>query len=111
MKKSSRAFSGLLFITLSALLISASPQALTVDEIIKPKEAEVDNRTIQMLLEREGIKGEGAEEIPRPNGRTDRVYFSVTTPEEERNTRQEEREKMERALEILKNMTIEHRRR
>jgi hypothetical protein len=53
--------------------------------------------------------GLGSREIPRGDGGKDRVYYSVTTPEEEEKTRQEEKEKEERSWEILRNIIINRR--
>ena len=107
---------GLLLCFLCSLVHAGVLHALTVDEIIKLKQAGVEDRTIQMLIEREnekreGTKGLGVEETTRPDGGKDVTYTSVTTPEEERKTQQEEEEKMENALEILRNIIIDDRRR
>ena len=89
--------------------------ALTVEEIVKLKAAGVDEKTIQMLIEKgrmdqEGPKGMGVKEVERPDGGKDKIYFSITTPEEERKNQEEEREKLERSLDMLRNIIIDERR-
>ena len=56
-------------------------------------------------------KGIGSKEIPRGDGGKDKLYYSITTPEEEEKARQEEKEKEEKSWDILKNIMIDHRRR
>ncbi len=87
--------------------------ALTVEEIIRLKEAGVDDRTIQLLVEREmmkreNVQGIGVREIERPDGSRDKTYFSVVSPEEEEKSKQEE-EKLKKAYEILRNVIIDQR--
>jgi hypothetical protein len=103
------------FIFFCAALNTISIHALTVDEIKRLKEAGVEDRTIRMFIELErrnrmGAEGVGVIEMSRSDGGKERVYYSGATPEEENNIREEEKEKMERALEILRNMVIEYRR-
>jgi hypothetical protein len=107
---------GLVPVSLCFVFFLNTLHALTVDEIIKLKQAGVEDRTIQLLIEREkaereGTSGLGVKETVRPDGGKDVTYFSVTTPEEERKVRQEEQQKMENALEILRNIIIDDRRR
>lgn len=102
------------FVFLFLCLISPPLHALTVEEIIRLKEAGVDDRTIQLLLERETMKkkdgqGIGVQEIERSDGSRDKTYYSVTTPEEEEKSRHEEEEKLKKAYEILRNMIIDQR--
>ena len=109
-------FVGLIPVSLCFVFFVGTLHALTVDEIIKLKQAGVEDRTIQLLIEkekaeREGTSGLGVKETVRPDGGKDVTYFSVTTPEEERKVQQEEQEKMEKALEILRNIIIDDRRR
>ena len=109
-------FVGLIPVSLCFVFFAVTLHALTVDEIIKLKQAGVEDRTIQMLIEqekvkREGTGGLGVKETTRPDGGKDVTYSSVITSEEERKVRQEEQEKMENALEILRNIIIDDRRR
>jgi hypothetical protein len=106
---------GILLCFLWSFVHAGTLYALTVDEIIKLKQAGVEDRTIQMLIEREKIKregtgGVGVEVTTRPDGGKEVNYYSVTTSEEERNARLEEEEKVENAMEILRNIIIDDRR-
>ena len=56
-------------------------------------------------------QGIGAQEVPREDGGKDKIYYSITTPEEEKKAKQEEKEKEERSWDILKNIIIDNRRR
>ena len=55
-------------------------------------------------------KGIGTQEIPREDGGKDKIYYSITTPEEEEKAKQEEKEKEERSWDMLKNIIIDNRR-
>ena len=107
---------GLIPVSLCFIFFVGALHALTVDEIIKLKQAGVEDRTIQLLIEqekvkREGTSGLGVKETTRPDGGKDVTHSSITTAEEERKVQQEEQEKMENALEILRNIIIDDRRR
>jgi len=69
------------------------------------------SRTDPERVSPESLKGIGGQEIPREDGGKDKVYYSVTTPEEEKEARQEEKEKEDRSWDILKNIIIDQRRR
>ncbi len=78
------------------------------------KEKGVEDRTIQMLIERENqyrenASGVGVKEKIRPDGGKDKTYYSITDRREEIHHQREEKEKMERALEILRNLIIDQR--
>jgi len=88
--------------------------ALTAEEIMRLKEAGVDDKTIQMLIKQEKKNDEsanelGTKEIERPDGGKDKLYYSITSTEEERKNREEEKEKLDKAMEILKNIIIDER--
>jgi DNA-binding transcriptional MerR regulator len=107
-------FFGIVFLCFS--LIPVRPYALTAEQILHLKEKGVEDRTIQMLLERERQEKEntpalGVREQPRPDGGKDKIYFSVTDRQEEIDRRREEKEKLDRALEILRNLIIDQGRR
>ena len=51
----------------------------------------------------------GVVEMKRPDGTTDKIYYSIATPEETLKARQEEKEKGEKAWEMLENITIDRR--
>jgi hypothetical protein len=48
----------------------------------------------------------GVQEVPRPDGGRDVIYYSLTPPEERQARQQAEIQKNDRALEILKNVII-----
>ena len=54
-------------------------------------------------------KNLGTQEIPRKDGGRDRVYYSVTSPEEEKKNREEEKEKADKSWEMLNNIIIDRR--
>jgi hypothetical protein len=101
----------LIYFTFSPVV---SLYALSVEDIIRLKEAGVDDRTIQMLIQQEKTiegdsKGLGVKEIKRSEGGSDKIYYSIITPEEEEKSEQEEREKREKSWEMLKNVIIDDR--
>jgi len=59
--------------------------------------------------ETEPAPGLGSREVPRQDGGKDKVYYSITTPEEERKAREEEREKEEKSWDVLRNIIIDPR--
>jgi hypothetical protein len=88
--------------------------ALTAEEIIRLKEAGVDDKTIHMLIIQEKKNDEcanelGTKEIERSDGGKDKLYYSITNTEEERKNREEEKEKLDKAMEILRNIIIHER--
>jgi hypothetical protein len=54
-------------------------------------------------------RGVGMVEVPRTDGRKDKIYFSTMTPEEESQSAAEEKEKADRSLEMLRNIIIDRR--
>jgi hypothetical protein len=103
-----------LFILICFQILTTPTYALTAEEIIRLKEAGVDDKTIQMLIEQEkwndqSAKELGTKEIERPDGGKDKLYYSITTTEEERKKREEEKEKLDKAMEILRNIIIDER--
>ncbi len=53
--------------------------------------------------------GLGTKEVPRSDGGKDTTYYSITTPEEEEKARQEEKDKSDKSLDVLKNIIIDRR--
>ena len=99
---------------LSLFFVAVPLSALTVDEVIRLKEAGVEDKTIQMLIEQERMtqgetKGLGVKEIEKPGGGKDKLYYSITPDREEINNQQEEKEKIEKSWEMLKNIIIDER--
>ena len=101
----------LLFTLISSLLNVLPAYALTVEEVIRLKEAGVDEKTIQLLIEQDKAKSLGVKEIERPEGGRDKIYYSTATSEEETRRTQEEKEKIERSWEMLRDIIIDERRR
>jgi hypothetical protein len=58
---------------------------------------------------RSSASGIGVLEIPRPDGSKDKIYYSTITPEEELQRNQEEKEKIDRSWEMLKNVILDQR--
>jgi hypothetical protein len=54
-------------------------------------------------------RGVGVIEVPRTDGRKDKIYFSTMTPEEESRSAADEKEKADRSLEMLRNIIIDRR--
>jgi len=54
-------------------------------------------------------RGLGTQEIPRRDGGKDKVYYSVTTPDEDRKNQEEEKEKADKSWEVLRNIIIDQR--
>jgi len=53
--------------------------------------------------------GVGMREVPRADGGKDKIYYSVTTPEEERKAEQEEKDKVDKSWDVLRNIVIDQR--
>jgi hypothetical protein len=78
---------------------------------ISPEGTERNNQALPRLAESlqtdERIeRGTGSKAIERKDGQEDKVYYSTPTKEEEAERRQEEKKKVEKSLEMLKNMII-----
>jgi hypothetical protein len=76
----------------------------------------VDHRIIQHFVENQQTgevseKALGSEKNEKQNGGQEITYYSITTNEEEAEHRKEEKEKVERSWEMLKNIIIDNRRR
>ena len=74
-----------------------------------------DDLIIQRFVENqqsaeESEKALGSEKIEKPDGEKEITYYSVTTKEEEAERRKEEKEKVERSWEMLRNIIIIDRR-
>jgi hypothetical protein len=84
---------------------SASSVKLSPEEIGRNNQA--FPRLAETLQTDERIeRGTGSKAIERKDGKEDRVYYSTPTKEEEAERRQEEKEKVEKSLEMLRNMII-----
>ena len=106
----------LLTITI-VLFLPLVSSALTVDEVIKLKKAGVSDETIQLMIQQEmqeeklsdPYKNMGVRKIEEPDGRSATIYS--TGEVENRNDYEEEseREKREKAWEMLHNIVIDDR--
>jgi len=91
----------------------ANPLAAPIDKIF-PKAVGTDKRVTQgageTLRTDEGSeKALGSKEIQRPDGGKDKIYYSVTTKEEEAEQQREEKEKDEKSWDMLRNIIIDKR--
>ncbi len=94
------------------LCLLCSPFSLGQDQIAQQEESKGTPRldkTGEIPSPEEEQKGLGSMEVPRPDGRKDKIYYSITTPEEEKRARQEEKEKEEKSWDMLKNIIIDPR--
>ena len=78
---------------------------------ISPEEAGKNDQTLPLRAgsyqtDEEREKGVGTKEIKKPDGQEDKVYYSTGTPEEAAERRQEEKDKVEKSLDMLNNMII-----
>ena len=105
------------------LVVSYSASALTVDEIIKLKEAGVSDETIQLLLRIEQEKTTGPKESPSnpyknmgtwdikdADGKESTIYTTgIKDKKGDDPQNQEEKEKRKNVWEMLKNLLIDRR--
>ncbi|MBM4333042.1 MAG: hypothetical protein FJ117_17810 [Deltaproteobacteria bacterium] len=99
----------LFFILLTTLLVPISAVA-----DMNPKMAGVVYGTNRPVLNQEEENAEtskelGTKDIEKPSGKKDKIYYSITTPEEEAKKQQEEKEKMDKSLEFIRNIIIDNR--
>lgn len=81
---------------------------------ISLKEVGADKRVTQsFVITQETDEGSekalGSKEIQRPDGGKDKIYYSVTTKEEEAEQKKEEKEKAEKSWDMLRNIIIDNR--
>jgi len=95
------------FLGITAVLFSPVRRGLFPPAYADPPDGAERSSPEKALPEPSG--GLGSREIPREDGGKDRVYYSVTTPQEEEKTRQEEKEKEEKSWEMLRNIIIDRR--
>lgn len=97
------------------LLLAASPcQGLTADQVLKLKKAGVSDRTIQLMIEQEREAKEspyetmGVREVRDSSGN---VVVVHSTGRSKTDPGEEERKRVEKAWEILRNIVVDDRRR
>ncbi len=93
-----------MFVISMLFFFSISLGALTIDEIMRRRQAPPPSFS-QLSTEGEA-NGMGVKEVERPDGRREKTYFSVSGQEEEK-SREEEELKSEKAWEMLKNIIID----
>lgn len=81
---------------------------------ISLKEVGADKRVTQTFVitqqtDEGNEKALGSKEIQRPDGGKDKIYYSVTTKEEEAEQKKEEKEKDEKSWDMLRNIIIDKR--
>jgi hypothetical protein len=90
--------------------VIANPLSASIDEI-SLKEVGTDKRVPQGFVESQQTdegsqKTLGGMEIQRPDGGKDKIYYSVTPKEEEVKQQKEEKEKVEKSWDMLRNIII-----
>ena len=81
--------------------------------VIREKKGTHPQATPCMVQQKKEISdlqnGLGVKEIPRSDGGTDKIYYSIVTPEEQERKEQEEKEKEDRSWELLPSIVIDKR--
>jgi len=91
--------------------------ALTVDEVIKLKKAGVSDETIQLMIQQEmqeeklsdPYKNMGVRTIEEPDGRSATIYSTGEIEDRDDYEEESEKEKREKAWEMLHNIVIDDR--
>lgn len=106
----------LIIITIVLLLPHLS-LSLTVEEVIKLKKAGVSDETIQLVIQQEmqreklsdPYKNIGVRKIKEPDGRSATIYSTGEIEDQRDYEEESEREKREKAWEMLHNIVIDNR--
>jgi len=107
----------LFIITTILLLLPLASFALTVDEVIKLKKAGVSDKTIQLMIQHEiqreklsdPYKNIGVRKIEETDGRSSTIYSTGEIEDRADYEDESEREKREKAWEMLHNIVIDSR--
>ena len=91
--------------------------SLTVEEVIKLKKAGVNDETIQLMIQQEMQREElsdpykniGVRKIKKPDGKSSTIYSTGETDDRRDYDEESEREKREKAWEMLNNIIIDTR--
>jgi hypothetical protein len=84
---------------------TASPMTIFLKEGVREKQGM--QRWVESHQTDDGTeKSAGSKEIERQDGHKDKVYYSGTTKEEEAEGRQEEKGKIEKSWDMLRNMIL-----
>ncbi|MBW1854787.1 MAG: hypothetical protein JRJ00_08945 [Deltaproteobacteria bacterium] len=91
--------------------------SLTVEEVIKLRKAGVSDETIQLMIQQEMQREElsdpykniGVRKIKKPDGKSSTIYSTGETDDRRDYDEESEREKREKAWEMLNNIIIDTR--
>jgi hypothetical protein len=93
-------------LTLSFVLYAFANHAM----VIRENEKSLPGANLFMAQQKNEFpdiqNGLGVKEIPRADGGTDKIYYSIVTPEEEQKKEREEKEKQDRSWEMLPGIIV-----
>jgi hypothetical protein len=96
-------------VTLSLIFYPFTPHAMMIPEKKETPLREYP-RVVQQQNESPDLQnGLGVKEFPRSDGGTDKMYYSIVTPEEEKKKEREEKEKQDRSWDLLPGIIIDKR--
>lgn len=106
-----------LVIIIIALLLPHLSFSLTVEEVIKLKKAGVGDKTIQLMIQQEmqrekasdPYKNLGVRKIEEPDSQSATIYSTGEIEDRENYDEESEKEKREKAWEMLHNIVIDTR--
>jgi hypothetical protein len=101
-----RFFRSGLFLAGALLLTQSGPEAVSGEKDYPPAHSSMP---APERAPNPPTAGVGVVEIPRPDGGKDKIYFSISDPEEDRSRNREEKEKADRAWDLLRNVIIDKR--
>jgi oligoendopeptidase F len=107
----------ILFITAIVFFLPHLSFSLTVEEVIKLKKAGVSDETIQLMIQQEMQREElsdpykniGVRKIKKPDGKSSTIYSTGEIEDRRDYDEESEREKREKAWEMLNNIIIDTR--
>ena len=107
----------LLFVMTVIFFLPRVSFSLTVEEVIKLKKAGVSDETIQLMIQQETVskkasdpyKNIGVRKVTEPDGRSATVYSTGEIDDRENYEEESEREKREKAWDMLDNLIIDGR--
>ena len=107
----------LLFVMTVIFFLPRVSFSLTVEEVVKLKKAGVSDETIQLMIQQETVskkaddpyKNIGVRKVTEPDGRSSTVYSTGEIDDRENYEEESEREKREKAWDMLDNLIIDGR--
>ncbi len=107
----------ILFITAIVFFLPHLSFSLTVEEVIKLKKAGVSDETIRLMIQQEMQREElsdpykniGVRKIKKPDGKSSTIYSTGEIDDRRDYDEESEREKREKAWEMLNNIIIDTR--